>query len=418
MANKIYRNMLQFGLIAIMIFMPFARGAVEIWSIAPVELVALILVFLWLWKLNNNNEPFRRTGIDLALWLFVVLAVISCFFSIYKLISILEILRLLMYVGVFYLVVNNFDRRMGFRLVATVIIMGAVISLLGLAQYSLGFNHSWWKPENFLASTYVNHNHFAGYLEMAIPLAIAVVLGLKKERAASIIKFLSLRVGLLLAIVAMLVAFLLSQSRGAWISLTISLIVMNVVLIKKRALPKISLYVLILFIFIAVAYMAAGTDDVAQRLRSVEQINNESFLSGREKMWQGSVEMIKANPIIGTGIGTFEWGFPRYRPEGLNVRANFAHNDYLHMMTEMGLLALPLMLWMIFSIISAGFKWQDKSKIENSQSSFGLLEAVVLGSAVGILSLSLHGLVDFNFHIPANMLTLSVLAGIISRRTQ
>jgi len=416
MNSVFHRNILQIGIAAILIFSPVARGAVQIWSVAPTELAVLILVFLWLWKADKNNEPFRKTKIDLPIWLFVILAAISTIFSIYKNASFLEMLRLMLYVGVFYLVVNNFDRWMNYRLITTIIIIGTAMSTLGLAQYFLELDHSWWKPENFLASTYVNHNHFAGYLEMAIPLAIAVALGLKREKIVSAIKFWSLRLGLVLAIVIMSTAFLLAQSRGAWISLTISLMIMNIVLIKKKVLPKIAFYIFIFFIFIAVAYMASGTDDVSQRLRSVEQINNESFLVGREKIWQGSIEMIKANPLIGTGIGTFEWGFSRYRPEGLNVRANFAHNDYLNMMAEMGLLALPLMLWMIFSIISAGFKWQDKSKTENSKSNFGLLEAVVLGSAIGILSLSLHGLVDFNFHIPANMLTLSVLAGIISRR--
>ncbi len=415
--NRKYRNILLYGLIAIMIFMPLARGAVQIWSMASVELAVLLLVFLWLLRANNREENFRRTKIDAPLWLFVGLAIVSCVFSIYKYVSFEETLRLLTMVGVLYLVVNNFDRWMSFRLAATVIIMGTAMSILGLSQYFLGLDHSWWRPENFIASTYVNHNHFAGYLEMAIPLAIASTFALKREKISPV-KLLSLRIGLIIAPVFMLVAFLLSQSRGGWISLAISLLVMNIVLIKKKVLPKITLYVFLFFIFIVVAYILSGTDDIAQRLRSVEQINNESSLDGRIEMWKGSIEMIKANPLIGTGIGTFEWGFPRYRPEGLNVRANFAHNDYLDMMTEMGLLALPLMLWMIFSLISAGLNWQDKTKTDKSKSSFGLLEGIMLGSAIGILSLSLHGLVDFNFHIPANMLTFSVLAGIIMRRTE
>lgn len=416
MISKIYRIILQFGLIAIMIFMPFARGAVQVWSVVPVELVVLVLVFLWLWKANNNNEPFRKTKIDLPIWLFVGLAAISMVFSIYKYASFSEMLKLLMYVGVFYLVANNFDRSMSFRLTATVIIVGLAMSILGLAQYFFGLDHSWWIPDNFIASTYVNHNHFAGYLEMAIPLAIAVFLGLKKDKVNSIVKFFSFRVGLILALIIMFIAFLLSQSRGAWISLAITLIIMNIILIRRKVLPKITLFMFIFSVVIVIAYIAGGSDDISQRLRSVEQINNEGFLDGREKMWKGSIEMIKSNPLVGTGIGTFEWGFPRYRPEGLNVRANFAHNEYLNMMTEMGLLALPLMLWIISFLVSSGLKWEDKSKFDKSKGNLGLLEAVVLGSAIGILSLSLHGLVDFNFHIPANMLTLSVLAGIISRR--
>ncbi|HOX54770.1 MAG TPA: O-antigen ligase family protein [Candidatus Omnitrophota bacterium] len=416
MPSKLYRNILQFGLIAVMIFIPFARGSVKIWSITLVELVVLVLVFLWLWKANNDNEPFRKTKIDLPIWLFVVLAVISTVFSIYKNASFLEIFKLLMYIGAFYLVVNNFDRLMSLRLVATIIIMGTAMSVFGLAQYFLGLDHSWWVPENFLSSTYVNHNHFAGYLEMAIPLAIAVLLSLKSDKMSSMARLIILRFGLILSLAFMFVALLVAQSRGAWISLGLSLLVMSIVLIKKKILPKITIIIFLLFIFVAAVYILSGTDDVAQRLRFVEQVNNEGFLEGREKMWKGSIEMIKANPLIGTGIGTFEWGFPRYRPEGLNVRANFAHNEYLQMMTEMGLLALPLMLWIIFFLVSSGLKWEDKSKFDKSKGSLGLLEAVVLGSAIGILSLSIHGLVDFNFHIPANMLTLSVLAGIISRR--
>jgi xanthine/uracil permease len=70
------------------------------------------------------------------------------------------------------------------------------------------------------------------------------------------------------------------------------------------------------------------------------------------------------------------------------------------MMAEMGVLALPLMLWIIFGVVRKGFRSQD---------------GIVLGSAVGILRLALHGLVDFNFHITANVLTCSLLAGFIMR---
>lgn len=408
--------MLQIGLIAVMVFSPLARGTVEIWSITPVELGIFLLVFIWLWRASNREGKFIKTRIDLPIWLFIGLAAVSFVFSIYKYVSFLDMMRLFMYVGVFYLVVNNFDRAMSLRLAITVIVMAAAMSVFGLAQYFLGVDNSWWRPENFLASTYVNHNHFAGYLEMAMPLTVAFTLALKKDKVSSKSKFMMLRIGLILSLVFMLVALLLAQSRGAWLSLTISLIVMNIILVKRRVLPKWALYIFLFIIFVAVAYILGGTDDVAYRFRSVEQINNESFLGGREKIWKGSIKMIADNPIIGTGIGTFVWGLPQYRPEGLKSRAHYAHNDYLHMMAEMGILALPLMLWMIFVVVSTGFRWYDSNN--SHKNSLGLTEAVVLGSAVGILSLSLHGLVDFNFHIPANMLVVSIMSGIIMRRAK
>ena len=107
--------------------------------------------------------------------------------------------------------------------------------------------------------------------------------------------------------------------------------------------------------------------------------------------------------MIGTGIGTFVWAFNRFRPEGLNVQANFAHNDYLDMAAEMGLLAPIIAIWIIFIIINTGLR-------------DGVAHPEILGCAIGILSLSLHGLVDFNFHIPANMLLFSIYAGIIMKR--
>jgi len=221
-----------------------------------------------------------------------------------------------------------------------------------------------------------------------------------------------LKLGLVVALMIMLGAFVFSQSRGAWICLLISLIVMNMILIRRKVLDRKSLIIFLLFIVLAVGYLYAGYDPVAERLRSVEQINEESFLSGRMKIWSGSINMIKHNSLIGTGLGTFVWGFPSYRPEGLDVRAHYAHNDYLHMMAEMGFLALPLMLWMIYLVIQAGLRWKSKSENAN----FEVIDGIILGSAVGILSLALHGLVDFNFHIPANMLVVAALSGIIMRR--
>ena len=184
---------------------------------------------------------------------------------------------------------------------------------------------------------------------------------------------------------------------------------MNLVLIKKRILKKESLLIFLLIIVLGIVFLWSGYDTLAQRLCTVEQLTERNFIETRKEIWQGSVNMIKENPLIGTGIGTFVWGFPRYRPEGLRgARAHYAHNDYLHMMAETGVLALPLMLWIIFLALRKGFRGQGVERTD-----FGLIDGIVLGSAVGILSLALHGLVDFNFHITANLLTCSLLAGFI-----
>ena len=131
----------------------------------------------------------------------------------------------------------------------------------------------------------------------------------------------------------------------------------------------------------------------------------ETSFQTRLKIWQGTVDMIRSYPLTGVGIGDFIWAFPRFRPEGLNVQANAAHNDYLQIAAETGIAGLLAMTWLLVTLIG--------SAVRNSYE-----EPVKIGCVIGLLSLSLHGLVDFNFHIPANMLLFTVCAAIASSASQ
>ena len=420
MKSNTFRNIIFYTLGTIFIFFPIVKGGVEVWVTTLGEAIIITLVFLWLWRVNNSSlgeNKLIRTKIDLPLGLFVILAIISAIFSIYKYASILEMLRLLTMVGVFYLVINNFNQRLDSKLTFLIIAIGTGLSLFGLGQYFLGLDHSWWKPENFLAATYVNHNHFAGYLELAIPLAIGVLVYARKSSSLSIFRAATLKTFLEISILVMILAFVFSQSRAGWVCLTISLLIMNIALVRKNILSKSTVLIFLFVIVLAVAYIYAGNDMVTKRFRTFEKIGTVGFIDGRAQIWQGTIDMIKDRPLTGTGIGTFVWGFPAYRPASLaGQRAHYAHNEYLHMASEMGILAIPLMIWMAWVVIGSGFKWKDK-KIQRDEK-FSLREGIVLGSAIGILSLTLHGLVDFNFHIPANMLVVSALAGIIMRKSK
>lgn len=194
---KLYKSLLFTGVAAILVFSPIARGAVRMWSITPVLLVAYAMIFLWLIKMVNakrvNNGlgtvPFNKESdavgqslsvpLNVPILLFAMLAAVSFAFSIYKHDSFYALLKLFTYIGLYYLVVNEFDHKMRKRLIQLVIWIGAGLSAYGLLQYFGVFGHSWWVPKRFLAATYVNHNHFAGYLELVIPVALAIISGAK-----------------------------------------------------------------------------------------------------------------------------------------------------------------------------------------------------------------------------------------------
>jgi len=408
MREGVYKKILWVGIAAALIFSPIAGGATKLWALTPLLLIEALLIFVWLWKFNNQPPQTKLpithyllpiTKIDRPIIAFAILAIISFAFSIYKYASFYALLELFGYIGIYYIVKTEFDREMMKRVINLVIVLAAGLSLCGILQYLGVLGHSWWDPKEFLASTFVNHNHFAGYLELAIPVAvIALARALRDPDNKSMIYKASVAA----ALVVMIAAFIIAQSRGAWISLSMAFLIGMYVTIRKKAHDRKAIAFLILFIVLMATLAFFSRDIITQRVETISDLESDPSSSTRLKIWQGACGMIMANPLAGTGIGTFESGFSRYRPEGLNVQANFAHNEYLNMACEMGVLAPLVMLWIFLA--AAGMGLAGEKTLHYS-----------IGCAVGVLSLALHGLVDFNFHIPANMLLFTVwIAFIVS----
>ncbi|MEW6101564.1 MAG: O-antigen ligase family protein [Candidatus Omnitrophota bacterium] len=393
-----YKNILFYSLGVLLIFTPIARGAVRAWSSFPVLLAIYSLIILWLLKGNDKSAQRALSSatarINKLFFFFFCIVSSSFIFSVYKHDSLLAFAGLCAYLGLFYLLLYNFEEKLfeGFFVIA--IFMGACLSLYGLLQYFEFLSHSWWMPRQFLAATYVNHNHFAGYLELIIPMAICYLLK-------------SPRLLVKLALVIMIAALILTQSRGSWFSLSISLLVMAVILMRDKLLTKKKFIIFTLAFFIIVLLVYPAENRIYQRLASLstdilQAGQSEASLETRFKIWQGALAMIKERPLLGFGIGNFDAAFYKYRPEGLNMRALYAHNEYLHMAAESGILALILMICILMALVRAGFKKQRGS--------------LAYGCAAALLSLSLHGLTDFNFHIPANMLLFTLYAAYIVRQ--
>ncbi|NQT22244.1 MAG: O-antigen ligase family protein, partial [Candidatus Omnitrophica bacterium] len=307
MKKEIYKGFIWLGMAVVIIFTPLARGGMTVWAVMSALSIVYLLIFAWLVK---STHKFQSTAIDIPLLLLAILAVISFAFSIYKYASFNALLSLFAFIGIYYLIVNNFDKVMVRRLITLVICLGTGLSIYGLLQYFGYLDHSWWRHDNFLTASYINHNHFAGLLELVIPVSFAMLLTRRRKKAVVIVS----------ALIIMITAFVFAQSRGAWLSLGVSLFVMTVILVNKKIIPMRSIFIFLIVVTLLISFAYFNGGFVSERIDSIGDIvKGKDSLFMRLKIWDGTTNLILHNPLIGTGIGTFVWALPGYRPEGLNV---------------------------------------------------------------------------------------------------
>jgi len=124
-----------------------------------------------------------------------------------------------------------------------------------------------------------------------------------------------------------------------------------------------------------------------------------------------SFKMIAEKPVLGWGLGTFPTVYPQFRSFYTSLFINQAHDDYLQVLVETGVVGLVFVLWFVARLYRAGLAqlgrwWQDRT------------QAVKLAALVGCTGLLIHSVGDFNLHIPANAAWFYVLAAVASTRTE
>ena len=344
---------------SLIIFAPLAFGTVQVWSITTVHLITLFMLTFWLIKMTAlGNFKLAKTPLDLPILLFLGIAVITTLTSIYPYVSKTELYKIINYVLLYYLVVNNIkDKGQIKRIVILVVIVGTSLAIYGLYNYFNGIEKIYTLDKKYylgmVTSTYVNHNHIGGYFELAIPLAIGLMLA--KEhllRRGKISKISSIVLGSVLplaAAVIMIIALVFTYSRGAWIGFLGSMIALGIIItfwlktfrdwsrFKKWG----ALAVVALIIISAVMLIPNQIKEREATLFEFEGTNfKDMSLQGRLIVNRNTLEMIKDYPVLGSGPGTFTILYPKYRDPRLRTFMNATHNDYLQYAEEMGLFGI------------------------------------------------------------------------------
>jgi len=259
--------------------------------------------------------------------------------------------------------------------------------------------------------TYINRNHFAGFMEMVLPLGLGYTLAMGTWHKKVSIKALissdrpNFQFFLSIGLTVMVLALLLSRSRAGILGGVLGFLTF-VLLVRSSTgkLPR-SFWVITSVIIGMVGFysLKIGIDPVLERFLRISKDTS------RLDIWRDSLVMIKDHPL-GIGLAASREVFPVYNATNFSdSRFLYLHNDYIQLLAEAG--------WLGFGALVGGFYvFLAKSLLKIRKM---LLQAdplrffLAVGALSGLMSIAFHSFFDFNLHMPANCVYFVMLMGIV-----
>ena len=378
--NLARKNGILAGLLALIlgvpiICSPYTQSNVFLVKTVFLQSLVFALFLLWCGKKFLAREPVSDMPLKAPMASFLALGALWLVFSSFRYAVFEELLRFVSFFLLYVLIIQEVrgERRMRL-MIDSVLFVTILTSLYGVLQ-RLGYPLFDWIPEHYtrIMSSYGNPNFFGTHLVGAIPLLLALSMGSRGWRRS-----LS-ALGLILA----LACLLFSETRGAWIGFAFSLVFLAFMLLRTRIIRfdcKTLLPFLGVFL-VLVLLLLLSQDMIARRISGLQHPHG-SVLQ-RLHTWEVTLSMIKAAPILGTGLGTFQIFFPKFKYFGFESDVHIgnvlhAHNEYLEITAEMGLVGLVVFLWLMVSF----FRYTLRNRREGQD---GLIALGLISGVAGVL---------------------------------
>jgi len=432
-----------YGLIALIALTAIPYGTVHAWSLSAFECAVFLLTLLWIihgllagsWQVGNTRLVLPivalvvLAALQSVVWWQIDLAGSKVGYSLSAdpFESWVFVFRVSALILVALLLIRFTTSRKRLTVLIHAIIGVAVISaLFGIArqamQHSPGFVLSRLRPAMGYGQ-FINKNHFAFLMEMAMGLVVGVALMRGKRRE---------RIPLYLAaLLAMWAALVLSVSRGGLMAMTAQIIFAALLFVNSRRVRKTGSVesqsdrfawtrsiaakgimaaallgiIVVGIIWLAGDQLATGVESAAAEMTTLDRTELHEG-SRRRDIWQASWQMFKTHPIVGAGLGGYWAEFPTYHQASGVTTPQQAHNDYLELLASGGIVGAALLIWFAVALV--------KQAGRNVRTSEGLQRAASLGAIVGLAGVGVHSIVDFGLHITVNALVFMALLAIIS----
>jgi O-antigen ligase len=315
-----------------------------------------------------------------------------------------QVISLFVYFGATLIFIDT-PRRLR-TLTRAIIIFGFLLAMFGLTQSftSDGTKVYWFREltQSTAFGPFINRHHFAGYMELTLALPLGLLFsGSIEAHKRPLYAFAALLMG---------VALIMTNSRGGMISLAAEILFLLVIAgfsVRHQEKGKRIRAVLLrgalaagLVIVLIVGAFAVGGADVFSRLLGT--VNASDPTTGRSHYWSVTLDVIKTNPILGSGLGSLGVIYPRFDTRNGMYRLEQAHNDYLQTLADGGIVGAILGLSFLIILFRKGFarrKTEDKFR-----------RGVATGALAGCFAVLVHSAFDFTLHTTANALLFLILA--------
>jgi O-antigen ligase len=310
------------------------------------------------------------------------------------------------------------------RIVALVAGLGVAVAVIGIVQHAMwnGKIYGFWKPQHIGLSfgPFVNRNHFAGWMVMAIPLVFAYFCGRVARDMAGVkpgwrnrfMWFSSPEAGetvlIGFAVLIMSVGLTMSLSRSGLLGLVAAAGITAFVVARGRISGSRRLIVAAyasLLLFVAISW--TGLDRFTSRFGDADM----ATMGNRIGIWQDTWRIASRFPLTGTGLNTFGDATRLYPMTDTRVHYSEAHNDYLQLTAEGGaLLCIPagVLALALAVVIRRRFR-----AVPHESSDYWIR----VGAVTGILAIALQSLAEFSLQMPGNAVLFVLLLALAARRT-
>ena len=414
-----WTNAIEATIIALVVLVPtvFSTHCITLF-IPPKEAIMQVLVLLalmfWGLKMVSKEEfKFTSTPLNFPLLSFIIICTLSLMWSNNFFVSLKELPLFLAGPLLYFIIVNNVSGQEQINRILTItLIVGGLFGIYGILQYR-GIDFSIWirnigRQQVF--GLFGNVNYFAEYLIIPLPIAVSLFFASQNKFKKSL---------LLIAILAMGISLTVTFTRSSYLGFGVSLIFMAILFITLQGNSfikenkKFFIIILVAIIIITLLFVIpsplnkSGTiiSTIKSRI-SVSQLSESYSISTRISNWKFTTLMIKDNPLLGSGIGTYKYNSLKYQArfleQGQNrsiypyVFATKTHNEYLQLWAELGIVGLGIFIWLIISYFYYGLRFIKRVKNRYKQ-------GIIIGLMGAVIAVLIDGIFGFPLHLPATI---------------